>query len=125
MLQNLGYQVMVCADGQEALDLFRANPDGIDLLVMDVVMPALSGPEAYLEMCGLRPDIKVIFTTGYTPKARELISMLEKGASLMRKPYSLISLSQIVRGTLENHRSATPEALTIHGRIVRNGDECS
>jgi two-component system cell cycle sensor histidine kinase/response regulator CckA len=70
LLTPLGYQVVVCADGQEALDLFRKNPGCIDLLVMDVLMPSLSGPEAYLEMCALRPDIKVIFTTGYTSKAK-------------------------------------------------------
>lgn len=39
----------------------------------------LSGPEAYAEMCALRPDIKVIFTTGYTPKAKQLVSVIEKG----------------------------------------------
>jgi two-component system cell cycle sensor histidine kinase/response regulator CckA len=111
MLQNLGYHVLVCADGKEALDVFRSNPDSIDLLVMDVVMPVLSGPEAYLEMCALRPDIKVVFTTGYTPKARELVSMVEKGASIVRKPYSLMSLSQIIRGTLEQVRTATPEVM--------------
>jgi CheY-like chemotaxis protein len=114
MLQNLGYCVLVCTDGKEALDVFRENPHRIDLLVMDVVMPVLSGPEAYLEMCALRPDIKVIFTTGYTPKAAEMVSLIEKGASIIRKPYSLISLSQIIRGTLEQVRTTAPEVLAIH-----------
>jgi two-component system, cell cycle sensor histidine kinase and response regulator CckA len=113
MLQNLGYQVVVCADGQEALDLFSKNPDGIDLLVMDVVMPSLSGPEAYREMGAIRPDIKVIFTTGYTPKAKELVSMIEKGAFILQKPYSLISLSQMIRGVLEHHATASSEALAV------------
>ena len=113
MLQNLGYHVLVCADGQEALDLFRKDPGGIDLLVMDVLMPSLSGPEAYLEMCALRPDIKVIFTTGYTPKAKQLVSMIEKGAFILRKPYSLISLSQIIRGIVEQYATTRSEALTV------------
>ena len=67
-------------------------------------MPQLSGPEAYLEMCLLCagcPDPKVIFTTGYTPKAKDLAAMVEKGAAILRKPYSLISLSQMIRGALE------------------------
>jgi two-component system, cell cycle sensor histidine kinase and response regulator CckA len=114
MLQNLGYQVVVCSDGKEALDLFRKDPGGIDLLVMDVVMPSLSGPEAYLEMAVLRPDINVIFTTGYTPKAQQLVSLIEKGAFILRKPYSLISLSQMIRGTLERHSTTRAEALAIH-----------
>jgi signal transduction histidine kinase len=114
MLQNLGYQVVVCVDGKGALELFKENPGCIDLLVMDVVMPAMSGPEAYLEMCSLRPDTKVLFTTGYTPEARELIFMIEKGASILRKPYSLISLSQMIRGVLERHGIAKPDALSVH-----------
>jgi signal transduction histidine kinase len=101
MLQNLGYQVIVAADGQESVDLFKCNHDEIDLIVMDVVMPRLSGPEAYLEMCAVRPDVRVIFTTGYTPKAKDLAPMLEKGAAILSKPYSLLSLSQMIRGALE------------------------
>jgi two-component system cell cycle sensor histidine kinase/response regulator CckA len=114
MLQNLGYHVLACADGLEALELFRKSPDSIHLLVMDVVMPSLSGPEAYLEMCALRPDIKVIFTTGYTPKAAQLVSMIEKGAFMLRKPYSLVSLSQMIRATLEHHTTTPSKPVAIH-----------
>jgi FixJ family two-component response regulator len=53
---------------------------------MDVVMPVLSGPEAYLEISALKPGVSVIFTTGYTPQARALNSMLEKGAVILQKP---------------------------------------
>ena len=101
MLQALGYRILAASDGAKALELFKLNANQIDLIVMDVVMPALSGPEAYLEMSALRPGIRVIFTTGYTPKAQALVSMIEKGATVLRKPYSLTSLSQMVRGALE------------------------
>ena len=100
MLEGLGYRVLAASDGTKALELFKQNADEIDLIVMDVVMPSLSGPEAYLEMSALRPGIRVIFTTGYTPKAKALISMVEKGAAVLHKPYSLASLSQMVRGAL-------------------------
>ena len=73
----------------------------------------LSGPEAYAEMCALRPDIKVIFTTGYTPKAKQLVSVIEKGAFILRKPYSLISLSQMIRGALEHHALSSSKALAV------------
>ena len=105
MLQNLGYQVVVCADGKQALDLFRENPDRIDLLVMEVVMPALSGPQAYLEMCVLKAGTRVIFTTGYTPKPAELASMMEKGAPLLRKPYSLSALAKSFVACWRNRKS--------------------
>jgi two-component system, cell cycle sensor histidine kinase and response regulator CckA len=101
MLQALGYRILAASDGAKALELFKLNADQIDLIVMDVVMPSLSGPEAYLEMCAIRPGIRVIFTTGYTPKAEALISMVERGAVVLRKPYGLTSLSQTVRGALQ------------------------
>ncbi len=100
MLQALGYRILAAPDGTKALELFRLHADQIDLIVMDVVMPSLSGPEAYLEICAFRPGVPVIFTTGYTPKARALVSMVERGAAVLRKPYSLLSLSQLVRGAL-------------------------
>lgn len=101
MLQGLGYRILDAPDGAKALEVFKLHADQIDLIVMDVVMPSLSGPEAYLEMSALRPGIRVIFTTGYTLEAKALVSMVEKGASVLRKPYSLTSLSQMVRGALQ------------------------
>jgi two-component system cell cycle sensor histidine kinase/response regulator CckA len=102
MLETLGYRVLVATDGGKALQLFTANANQIDLVVMDVVMPVLSGPEAYLEMIALKSDVRVVFTTGYTPKATALTSMLDKGGVILQKPYSLTSLSQMVRGAIEH-----------------------
>jgi signal transduction histidine kinase len=101
MLQGLGYRVLVASDGRKAVELFKSNLGQIDLIVMDVVMPSLNGPEAYSEMCVLRPGVPAIFTTGYTPEAAALISLVEKGAAILQKPYGLASLSQMIRGALE------------------------
>ncbi len=102
MLQSLGYRILVASDGQKALELFKANSHQVDLIVMDVVMPSLSGPEAYLQISALRPGIRVIFTTGYASEAKLLVSLLEKGAAILQKPYSLTSLSQMIRSALEH-----------------------
>jgi two-component system, cell cycle sensor histidine kinase and response regulator CckA len=101
ILEGLGYEVLLASDGKEALELFKENFQHIDLIIIDVVMPLLSGTEAYLEMSALRPGLRVIFTTGYAPKAKYLESMVEKGALILQKPYSLASLSQMVRAALE------------------------
>jgi PAS domain S-box-containing protein len=85
MLEALGYRVLVASDGGNALKLFTSNAKQIDLVVMDVVMPVLSGPEAYVEMSALKPGVRVIFTTGYTPKAKAVTSMLEKGGVILQK----------------------------------------
>jgi two-component system cell cycle sensor histidine kinase/response regulator CckA len=101
MLEALGYRILAASDGREALELFKSNANQIDLIIMDVVMPSLSGPEVYLQISALRPGIGMIFTTGYTPQAKALISMLEKGALILHKPYSLTSLSEMVRTALK------------------------
>jgi two-component system cell cycle sensor histidine kinase/response regulator CckA len=106
ILQSLGYHVLVACDGKAAIELFKTNVDQIDLIIMDVVMLRLSGPQAYLEMSAMRPGIRVIFTTGYTPKIKSLVSMVEEGASILQKPYSLASLSQRVRAALEHQLRA-------------------
>jgi two-component system, cell cycle sensor histidine kinase and response regulator CckA len=100
MLQALGYRTIVARDGLEAVELFKAHRFQIDLVVMDVVMPQLNGPDAYSKMVELRSDIKVIFTTGYTSEAASLMSLLEKGAAVLQKPYGLTALSQTIRSTL-------------------------
>jgi signal transduction histidine kinase len=101
MLQALGYNIIPACDGPEAVRLFTTNCDRIDLIVMDVVMPWLNGPDAYAKMSALRPGARVIFTTGYTTEAASLISVLEDGAVVLQKPYSLASLSQMIRGALD------------------------
>jgi two-component system, cell cycle sensor histidine kinase and response regulator CckA len=107
MLQRLGYQVIAASDGKEALELFKAASNRIDLLVTDVIMPLMSGPEAYLAMSAISPELRVVFTTGYTPEAKALVALVAKGASLVQKPYSLTTLSQMIRAALETAADIT------------------
>jgi two-component system cell cycle sensor histidine kinase/response regulator CckA len=101
MLQALGYRTLLARDGAEAFEIFKANSQQIDLILMDVVMPRLSGPEAYSQIASLCPNAKVIFTTGYTPEAAALMSFLEKGAAILQKPFGMTALSRAVRSTLD------------------------
>lgn len=103
MLQRLGYQVMAAADGRQGVELFKKNREHIDLVLMDVILPSLNGPAVYSEMYALEPEVRVIFTSGYAPQAQELAAATERGACVLRKPYSLISLSQMIRSTLEQN----------------------
>jgi two-component system, cell cycle sensor histidine kinase and response regulator CckA len=104
MLQALGYHTFVARDGIEALRLFQENLGKIDLVVLDVVMPQMNGPAAYAKMTALRPGLRVVFTTGYTPEAASLFTLLEKGAVVLQKPYSLTSLSYTIRSQLERNQ---------------------
>ncbi|MGH9742679.1 MAG: response regulator [Candidatus Acidiferrum sp.] len=106
MLKALGYRTILAHNGAEALELFKTSPEQIDLVVMDVVIPQLGGPEAYAQMAALRPELKVIFTTGYTAEAASLISFLQKGADILQKPYTLTSLSQALQNALSKELAA-------------------
>jgi len=104
-LEALGYKVILAENGTEAVALFKSNPARIDVVVVDVVMPRMSGPDAYLEMSAVRPGLGVVFATGYTAEAASLTSLVEKGASVLQKPYSAKSLSQAIRSVLKNRNS--------------------
>jgi DNA-binding NtrC family response regulator len=71
------------------------------LVVLDIVMPGLSGPNAYLQMASIRPDLKAVFTTGYTSEAASLTSLIDKGAALLQKPYSQRSIGLKIRDVFE------------------------
>lgn len=106
ILEALGYRVVVATNGKEAVELFKTNPGQIDLAILDVVMPGLSGPDVYLEMSAIRPSLAVVFATGYTAEAASLTSLVKKGATVLQKPYSAKTLSQAIRGVLERTDSS-------------------
>ena len=84
MLEVLGYKVILAFDGAMAVQCFQANLDAIDIVVLDVVMPGLSGPEAYARMAAMRPNLGVVFTTGHTSEVGILSTMMERGASVLQ-----------------------------------------
>jgi two-component system, cell cycle sensor histidine kinase and response regulator CckA len=108
MLESLGYKVMLAKNGLEAVETFKDNLDRINLVIMDVVMPAMNGPDALTKMLAIRSQTEVIFTTGYTSEATTLLSWVQKGTTILQKPYSLASLSQTIRTSLDRSCSTQP-----------------
>jgi two-component system cell cycle sensor histidine kinase/response regulator CckA len=100
-LEGLGYHVVRARDGEEAVRLFEANRDHIGLLVLDVSMPKLSGPEVYARISEIKSDVLVVFTTGYSAETDVLQPLVEKGAVVLQKPYALKTLGQKVREVLD------------------------
>ncbi len=110
MLRGLGYHVLTAANGREAVSLFEFNADRVNLVLLDVMMPEMDGPEAYEHIRALRPDIPVIFTSGYTPDAVPFIAAVGRGSQVLQKPYTLRSLSQSIRDALDAANPATESA---------------
>jgi PAS domain S-box-containing protein len=100
-LANLGYDIVLACDGEEAVRLFRANRERIDLLLLDVVLPKISGPEVYARICADTRDVPVIFATGYSPEMTLLDNAQEKGLTVLQKPYVPRDLARRVRETLD------------------------
>ena len=81
MLSDLGYRVITARDGEEAVALFERHASEVALAVLDVVMPRLDAREVYERIRLVRPDIKVLFTTGYAPSSTRLGELLRRPAS--------------------------------------------
>jgi PAS domain S-box-containing protein len=100
MLSDLGYGVLQARNGSEALDRLAAHPD-IALLFTDVVMPGMNGRELAEEALRRRPDLKVLFTSGYTRNAVVHNGVLDPTMNLLQKPASLAQLAAKVRAVLD------------------------
>ncbi|NPA25658.1 MAG: PAS domain S-box protein [Deltaproteobacteria bacterium] len=100
-LQSLGYTVYDAAGGQAALELLRDESLVFELMITDLVMPDLNGRELAFQARELRPDLKVIFTSGYADNYIVHNGMLEEGVNFIQKPYSLQDLGMMVRKVLD------------------------
>ena len=97
VLQRAGYNVLQACDGEEAIAVFKAHPGKIDLLVMDVAMPRLNGPDAVQQIHAIRPGIPVVFCTGYAGTHLEQGYPMPDNAVILHKPYYPNDLLQQVR----------------------------
>jgi signal transduction histidine kinase len=101
-LQELGYTVLEAADAEVGLQLLESAPR-IDLLFTDVVLPGMSGRELANRALARRPDLPVLFTTGYTRNAIIHHGRLDPGVHLLSKPFAQDDLARKVRELLDGH----------------------
>ena len=99
MLTRNGYRVLTADTGENAVRLFRNNP-GVELLLTDVVAQGMSGPMIADEIAALKPDIKVLFMSGYDGTQVVQRYVVEKNYSLLIKPFTMEQLEKKVRETL-------------------------
>ncbi len=99
-LRELGYTVMQAPDARAALGLVSAMPR-LDLLLTDVVMPDMTGPQLAAEARALRPDLRVVFTTGYARNVVLQGDETDGAAAVLPKPFTLRQLGAKVREALD------------------------
>jgi two-component system, cell cycle sensor histidine kinase and response regulator CckA len=100
LLQRLGYTVLIAGDASEASRLFEENPT-IDVLLTDVVMPGASGPELTSQLIERRPELKVIYMSGYTEDAIVNHGVLKAGIAFLHKPFTSETLGRKIRDVLD------------------------
>lgn len=101
ILAGAGYTVIAAADGAEAVSRFVEHGEQIDLLLFDLIMPKMNGKAAYDEIRKLRPEVKVIFVSGYTPDMLRDNTELGSTVDLIAKPASPLKLLGKIRTVLD------------------------
>jgi CheY-like chemotaxis protein len=101
MLGKLGYKVFTARDGKEAIAVFQKYPDKIDAIILDMIMPKMGGGETFDRIKKMKPDIKVLLSSGYSING-QATEILNRGCNgFIQKPFNLQNLSQNLRSILE------------------------
>jgi PAS domain S-box-containing protein len=101
MVATLGYHVKAVSSGKEAIDAITSGKDRIDLVILDLVMPSMSGQQAFEKIRAIDPDIKIIVSSGYS-REEEIEKMMQKGCDgYILKPFDMATLSRKLDGVLK------------------------
>jgi two-component system, cell cycle sensor histidine kinase and response regulator CckA len=100
ILHRYGYQVLLADDGQQAVEVYGERRDRIDLVILDLMMPRLSGRDAFRQILAINPAVRVLFSSGYAgghlTEADE-----ERALGFVNKPYRPEDLARAVRTALD------------------------
>ncbi len=102
ILTRLGYNVMSANDGNHALVVTKENDVPVDLVLTDVVMPEMNGREMAEKLGEQHPEMKILYTSGYTKNVISQHGVLDEGLDFVGKPYTPLELAQKVREVLDS-----------------------
>ena len=101
MLEALGYKVILAKSGKEALTVYRENSEKIDMVVLDMIMPEMSGSETYKHLKKISSEVKVLLSSGYSFN-RQAEEIIDNGCiGFIQKPFSINQLSYKIREVLK------------------------
>ena len=102
MLKKSGYTIIAANNPVKAIQLAQAYTGTIHLLITDVVMPDMNGPDLYSEICKLRTGIPCIYMSGYTKNSIASKGILSEGVNFVQKPFTRETLALKIREVLSN-----------------------
>jgi len=97
VLESLGYQVLTATNGQQAVGIFEAHATDIDLCILDIIMPVMDGSRAAQHIRQIKPDVKIIFSTGYD----KLNQSNMDNETVISKPFPIEEMSRLIRQKLD------------------------
>jgi len=101
LFDRLGYKVLIAGGGKEAIEIYGKNKERIDMVVLDMIMPDMSGAETYDRLKEINPGIKVLLSSGYSIDG-QAADILDRGCSgFIQKPFKMKELSQKLRNILD------------------------
>ena len=102
LLENIGYTVLIAKSGKEATEIYEKNKDKIDMVILDMIMPDMSGGDTFDRLKEINPEIKVLLSSGYSING-QATEILERGCDgFIQKPFNIRELSHKIRGVLNN-----------------------
>ena len=101
LFERLGYKVLTAGSGREAIETYEKNKERIDMVLLDMVMPDMSGGETYDKLKKINPDIKILLASGYSMNG-QATEIMDRGCSgFIQKPFKMRELSQKLREILD------------------------
>ncbi len=102
ILEEIGYRVITAADGEEAVQRLRNYKDGVDLALLDLIMPRMGGMDAAGHMRSIRPNLPILFITGYDMNNSPTHELRLNHSEIVAKPFRVSVLSQAIRRLLKH-----------------------
>ena len=106
VLESCGYKVIEAVDGVEALEILEGSEEHIDLLITDVVMPRMGGPELAEKLREKMPNLPILFASGYTDDAIVRNGVLQTNVNFIQKPFAIDDVARKVRDLLDSEKES-------------------
>jgi nitrogen-specific signal transduction histidine kinase/CheY-like chemotaxis protein len=97
MLETLGYEVFTSIEGKKAIEIYEEKQNRISLVILDMIMPEMSGAEVFQKLKEIDPKVKVLLASGYTADERALEILKDRRSGFIQKPFDIVHLSHKVR----------------------------
>lgn len=101
ILESVGYCVLIAGDGKEGVEIYREKHDSVNAILLDMIMPVMSGREAYIALKKINPEVKVLLSSGFRNDSR-IEEVMQLGVNgFLQKPYTLETLTRAIKETIE------------------------